>query len=77
MTELKKIGTTESVSLVMKKTAGHIQLIERKDDTDWIKGCTEMVVEGVRQRRCSRKTQLTLQGHVYGASTQHAFTGTC
>jgi len=32
---------------------GHL---EYNDDVDWIKHCTIMEVDGVKQKRCSRKT---------------------
>jgi len=55
--ELRELLGLEPVSLMMKKSRlrwfGHV---ERKDDSDWVKRCIMLDVEGITQRGCPKKT---------------------
>ena len=55
--KLRELLELEPVSLMTKKSRlrwfGHV---EQKDDNDWVKCCITWEVEGIRQRRCSKKT---------------------
>ncbi len=53
----ERMGVVEAIGVVVKRNRlrwfGHV---ERKDDCDWVKGCTVLEVEGPKPRGRPKKT---------------------